>query len=91
MKQLLTKSEYKRFKKAQMTIGNLVWQIEERLGGDLFNLVNEYYCIEKSQNTDVATLVTNLSNINISIQDNDIEDLVGKKLSKQDVKRIQHY
>jgi len=88
MKQLLTKTEYKRFQKAEEILSEIVWKIEKRLGGDLWNLVGENI-IEESDNADVGELLTNLSNINITIQDNDIKELVGKKLSKQDVEIIQ--
>jgi len=88
MKQLLTKTEYKKFQKAEEILDSVVWHIEQRLGGDLWNLVGDNI-IEESENSDVGELLTNLSNINIIIQDNDIKDLVGKKLSKQDVETIQ--
>ena len=88
MKQLLTKTEYKRFQKAEEILSEIVWKIEKRLGGDLWNLVGENI-IEESDNADVGELLTNLTNINITIQDNDIKELVGKKLSKQDVEIIQ--
>ncbi len=88
MKQLLTKTEYKRFQKAEEILSDIVWKIEKRLGGDLWNLVGENI-IEESDNADVGELLTNLTNINITIQDNDIKELVGKKLSKQDVEIIQ--
>tara|TARA_R110002167_G_C12405563_1_gene627402 strand:+ start:332 stop:610 length:279 start_codon:yes stop_codon:yes gene_type:complete len=87
MKQLLTKTEYKKFQKAEETLNELVWKIEKRLGGELWNLVGDNI-IEESENSDVGELITNLSNINITIQDNDIKDLVGKKLSKQDIEKI---
>jgi len=87
MRQLLTKTEYKKFQKAEETLAWLQWSIEKRLGGDLWNL-NGDSC-EDWENTEVGELVINLSNINITIQDNDIKDLVGKKLSKQDLETIQ--
>jgi hypothetical protein len=86
MKQLLTKTEYKKFRKAEEIISSLSWTIERRLGGDLWNLCDEDY---NWQNTDVENLVIGLSNINITLQDNDIKDLVGKKLSKNDITKIQ--
>lgn len=87
MRQLLTKTEYKQFEKAEYILAWLQWRIEKRLGGDLWNL-NGDSC-EDWKNTEVGELVINLSNINITLQDNDIKDLVGKKLSKQDLKIIQ--
>ena len=86
MRQLLTKTEYKRFQKAEEILAWLQWSIEKRLGGDLWNL-----CDEENDwlNADVDNLVICLSNINIIIQDNDIKDLVGKKLPKQDLEAIQ--
>mgnify|MGYP003637494715 CR=1 FL=1 len=89
MRQLLTKREYKKFQKAEETLTELVWQIEKRLGGELWNLVGDNI-LEESENTDVGELLTNLSNINITIQDNDIKDLVGKKLLKQDLETIKN-
>jgi hypothetical protein len=85
MKQLLTKTEYKKFQKAEDILAWLQWSIEQRLGGELWNLCVDYDWINK----DVENLITNLSNINITIQDNDIKDLIGKKLSKQDIETIQ--
>ncbi len=87
MRQLLTKTEYKKFQKAEEILGWLQWNIEQRLGGDLWNL-NKDSC-EDWENTEVGELVINLSNINITLQDNDIKDLVGKKLPKQDLETIQ--
>ena len=86
MKQLLTKTEYKKFRKAEGILAWLQWTIEERLGGDLWNLCDDEH---DWLNADVDNLVICLSNINIIIQDNDIKDLVGKKLSKQDLETIQ--
>jgi len=87
MRQLLTKTEYKKFQKAEEILAWLQFSIEKRLGGDLWNL-NGDSC-EDWENTEVGELVINLSNINITIQDNDIKHLVGKKLSKQDIETIQ--
>jgi len=87
MKQLLTKTEYKKFQKAEEILAWLQWSIEKRLGGDLWNL-NGDSC-EDWENAEVGELVINLSNINITIQDNDIKELVGKKLSKKDIETIQ--
>lgn len=86
MKQLLTKTEYKKFQKAEQILAWLQWSIEKRLGGDLWNL-NGDSC-EDWENDDVGELVINLSNINITIQDNDIKNLVGKKLSKKHLEII---
>lgn len=86
MKQLLTKTEYKKFQKAEEILAWLQWSIEKRLGGDLWNL-NGDSC-EDWENAEVGELVINLSNINITIQDNDIKDLVGKKLSKKHIEII---
>lgn len=86
MRQLLTKTEYKKFQKAEETISWLGWTIEKRLGGDLWNLCDENH---DWHNADVENLVNCLSNINITLQDNDIKDLVGKKLSKKDIETIQ--
>ena len=85
MRQLLTKTEYKKFQKAEETISWLGWTIEKRLGGDLWN-----FCDENCDwhNADVENLVHCLSNINITLQENDIKDLVGKKLSKKDLETI---
>ena len=66
MKQLLTKTEYKKFQKAEEILDSIVWHIEQRLGGDLWNLVGDNI-IEESENSDVGELLTNLSNINIII------------------------
>lgn len=85
MRQLLTKTEYKKFQKAEETISWLGWTIEKRLGGDLWNLCDENH---DWHNADVENLVICLSNINITLQDNDIKDLVGKKLSKKDIETI---
>lgn len=85
MKQLLTKTEYKKFQKAEETISWLGWTIEKRLGGDLWNLCDEN-C--DWHNADVENLVLCLSNINITLQDNDIKDLVGKKLPKKHLEII---
>ena len=89
MRQLLTKSEYKKFQKAEETFSELLCRVEKRLGGELWNLVGDNI-IEESDNPDVGELLTSLSNIAITIQDNDIEPLVGKKLSKQDIETIKH-
>lgn len=86
MKQLLTKTEYKKFQKAEEILAWLQWSIEKRLGGDLWNL-NGDSC-EDWENAEVGELVINLSNINITLQDNDIKDLVGKKLSKKHLEII---
>lgn len=90
MKQLLTKTEYKKFQKAEEILCELTWKIEKRLGASsisgLWNLCDED---NDWHNADVQNLVICLSNINITIQDNDIKDLVGKKLSKKDIEQIQ--
>jgi hypothetical protein len=85
MKQLLTKTEYKKFQKAEEVLAWLQWSIEKRLGGDLWNLCDEEH---DWLNADVDKLVICLSNINIIIQENDIKDLVGKKLSKKHLEII---
>jgi len=87
MKQLLTKTEYKKFQKAEEALSEFILRVEKRLGGELWNLVGESY-LEDSPNPDVGQLLINLSNICITIQENDIESLVGKKLSKQEVEAI---
>jgi hypothetical protein len=89
MKQLLTKTEYKKFQKVEEALSVLIWRIEKRLGGELWNLVGENH-LEDSDNPDVGELLISLSNISITIQDNDIERLVGKKLSKQDLETIKN-
>ncbi len=89
MKQLLTKREYKKFQKAEEALSEFIWRVEKRLGGELWNLVGDNI-IEESDNPDVGQLLISLSNISITIQDNDIKDLVGKKLSKQDIETIKH-
>ena len=86
MKQLLTKTEYKKFQKAEDILAWLQCSIEKRLGGDLWDLCDEDL---HWHNANVENLVICLSNINIIIQENDIKEFVGKKLSKKDLETIQ--